>query len=573
MKFIKIFLYFFLAAVIISACKKRLVEDPQSILTPNFFSTTQGFQQGLDAAYAGNRMLWGNQDLFTLTVIGTDEFYSGVDAGGNANLNAYNSLYTASSGQILNIWRPCYTYINTCNGVIDNAPNVSLDAATKNRMVGEAKFLRANYYFVLVQFWGDVTLNKNFQTVPSTSAKRDPMADVYNFIIQDLKDAITALPASPKTNNVLPGKATAAAARHLLAKVYLTRAGSSAKQASDYQDAFSTATALIDSRASLGLTLLPDFKNVFAEGAEDNAEVLWSVQHTPNLAYNGSPNQNSSGPDNVLNHMWVPQYERRPGMVRSTEYGRPYIRCVPTLWLADTIFKERINDTRYDKTFQTVWFANNPASPGNYPRWGATLPPGAPPGAVPNGLKFKFGDTAIYMPGRDTSDAAIARTPHLLIPPRKYDNTLSPAMKKYFDTKRPDLNAPSIRPVIVYRLAETYLIAAEAAFMNGQLTDAVTYMNAVRERAAYPTGNVVAMRITTANLNLDFILDERSRELCGENVRWLDLVRTGQLLNRVRAHNAEARPNIQDKHKLRPIPQAQIDAVVTGEKYGQNTGW
>ena len=177
------------------------------------------------------------------------------------------------------------------------------------------------------------------------------------------------------------------------------------------------------------------------------------------------------------------------------------------------------------------------------------------------------------MPGMDTSDAAIARTPHLLIPPRKYDNTLSPAMMKYFDTKRPDLNAPSIRPVIVYRLAETYLIAAEAAFMAGNLTDAVTYINAVRERAAFPTGNAVAMRITAAQLNQDFILDERSRELCGENIRWLDLVRTGQLLNRVRAHNAEARPNIQSKHVLRPIPQTQIDAVVTGDKYGQNSGW
>jgi starch-binding outer membrane protein, SusD/RagB family len=562
-----------LCILILTACKKKLVEDPQSILTPNFFSTTQGFQQGLDAAYAGNRMLWGNQDYFTLTVIGTDEFYSGVDAGGNANLNSYNSLYTASSGQLLNIWRPCYTYINTCNGVIDNAPNVSLDAATKNRIVAEAKFLRANYYFVLVQFWGDVTLNKEFQTVPSTAAKRDPLADVYNFIIQDLKDAIAVLPPSPKLNNVLPGKATAAAARHLLAKVYLTRAGSPAKQPNDYADAYATAKALIDARASLGLQLLPDFKNVHAEGNEDNAEVLWTVQHTPNLAYNGSAAQNSSGPDNVLNHMWVPQYERRPGMVRSTQYGRPYIRCVPTLWLTDTIFKERVNDTRYNKTFQTMWLANNPAFPGNYPKWGATLPPGAPPGAVPNGYKFKFGDTAIYMPGVDTPDAAIARTPHLLIPPRKYDNTLSPAMMKYFDTKRPDLNAPSIRPVIVYRLGETYLIASEAAFMSGNLPEAVNYINAVRERAAYPTGNPVAMRITSSELSLDFILDERSRELCGENTRWLDLVRTGQLLNRVRAHNAEAKPNIQSKHVLRPIPQTQIDAVVTGDKYGQNTGW
>lgn len=562
-----------LLALLLFSCKKKLIENPQSILTPAFFSTTQGFQQGLDAAYAGNRMLWGNQDYFTLTVIGTDEFYSGVDAGGNANLNSYNSLYTASSGQLLNIWRPCYTYINTCNGVIDNAPNVTLDANTKNRMVAEAKFLRANYYFVLVQFWGDVTLNQNFQTVPSTSAKRDPMADVYNFIIQDLKDAIAALPPSPKLNNVLPGKATAAAARHLLAKVYLTRAGSPAKQANDYSDAYTTAKGLIDSRGSLGLGLLTDFRNVHAEGNEDNIEVLWTVQHTPNLAYNGSPAQNSSGPDNVLNHMWVPQYERRPGMVRSTQYGRPYIRCVPTLWLTDTIFKERVNDSRYNKTFQTVWFANNPAFPGNYPKWGATLPPGAPPGATPNGYKFKFGDTAIFMPGVDTSDAAINRTAHLLIPPRKYDNTLSPAMMKYFDTKRPDLNAPSIRPVIVYRLAETYLIAAEAAFMMNNLTEAVNYINAVRERAATAPANVAAMRITSAQLSIDFILDERSRELCGENVRWLDLVRTGKLLSRVRAHNAEARPNIQNKHILRPIPQTQIDAVVTGDKYGQNTGW
>ena len=70
-----------LLALLLFSCKKKLIEDPQSILTPAFFSTTQGFQQGLDAAYSGNRMLWGNQDYFTLTVIGTDEFYSGVDAG------------------------------------------------------------------------------------------------------------------------------------------------------------------------------------------------------------------------------------------------------------------------------------------------------------------------------------------------------------------------------------------------------------------------------------------------------------------------------------------------------------
>lgn len=141
---------------------------------------------------------------------------------------------------------------------------------------------------------------------------------------------------------------------------------------------------------------------------------------------------------------------------------------------------------------------------------------------------------------------------------------------KYFDTKRADLNSPSVRPVIVFRLAETYLIAAEAAFMLGNMPDAVKYINAVRERAAYPTGNTTAMDITAADVSLDFILDERTRELCGENVRWWDLVRTGMLLQRVRMHNKEAAANIIGKHILRPIPQAQIDATTAGDPYNNS---
>jgi hypothetical protein len=177
------------------------------------------------------------------------------------------------------------------------------------------------------------------------------------------------------------------------------------------------------------------------------------------------------------------------------------------------------------------------------------------------------------MPGVDASDAKIKATRYLLMPPRKYTNRISPAMNKYFDTKRADLNYPSIRPVIVWRLSETYLIAAEALFMSGQTATALPYVNAVRRRAAYPTGSAAAMDVAT--LTLDFILDERSRELCGENVRWWDLVRTNKLLERVRKHNDECRPNIVDKHILRPIPQQQIDAVPSsGESfYPQNPGW
>ncbi|ACU03920.1 RagB/SusD domain protein [Pedobacter heparinus DSM 2366] len=557
-------LYLALAA----GCKKTLVEEPHSDLTPEFFSTAQGFQKGLEAAYAGTRSFWGNQNLFTMTVIGTDEFYTGKD--GNNNINKYNSNYDTANGTVEAIWKDCYMNINTCNGVIDNSAAVTgLDDNLKSRIVAETKFLRANYYFILVQFWGDVTLNKTFQSTPITSATRTPMAEVYDFIVKDLQDAIAtpSFYANPKSSGALPGVATKAAAQHLLAKVYLTRAGSSAKKANDYIDAYNMAKTVI---TTSGLSLLQDFGDVFAEGNENSNEVIWNVQHTSNLAYNG-PN-NSGGADNVLNHMWVPQYELRPGMQRSVTYGRPYIRCVPTAWLTNVAFQERVNDTRYNKTFLTTWISNNASS---LPKWEAPIPPGAPANAAVGQVKFTVGDTAIFMPGFDVSDAKIAATRYLLIPPRKYDITLSPYMKKYNDTKRADLNYPSIRPVIVYRLAETYLIAAEAAFMGGAtMTDALDNINFVRRRAAYPNANPAVMNVTTIP-SLDFILDERTRELCGENVRWWDLVRTNKLIDRVKTknYNPEAAANIKPFHVLRPIPQKQIDGVTTGPKYPQNEGW
>lgn len=558
----------FSALLIITGCQKKLIENPQSTLTPGFFATAQGFQSGLDAAYGGMRNLWGSENLFTMTCIGTDEFITGND--GNNDINKYNSNYNPGNGKLSGIWNPCYTFINTCNGLIDNADAITgVNAVTKKAMVAEAKFLRANYYFMLVQFWGDVTLNEHFQGTPTTEAKRAPMADVYKFIVKDLTDAIAGLPAGPFSNGLLPGKANAAAARHLLAKVYLTRAGTSAKDPNDYQNAYAVANALILDKGSLGLALQQDFKNIYLEGNENNSEVLWTIQHTSNIAYNG-PN-NSSGTDNVLNHMWVPKYETFvPGMQRDVINGRPYIRAVPTRWLTDTVFKDKSNDTRYNKTFQTVWYCNYAAG---IPKWPSSVPAGVDP-SLAGKPKFSLGDTACYMPGVDVTDAKIASTRYLLMPPRKYNIQMSPAMNKYFDTKRADQNAPSIRSVIVWTLSETYLIAAEAAYMMGKSPEAVVLMNVIRERAAYPTGSAAAMDITAADLSLDFFLDERSRELCGQMVRYFDLSRTGQLATRIQKHNTDAQLNfISPKHLLRPIPQGQIDAVTTGTPYPQNPGW
>ncbi len=127
-------------------------------------------------------------------------------------------------------------------------------------------------------------------------------------------------------------------------------------------------------------------------------------------------------------------------------------------------------------------------------------------------------------------------------------------MKKYFDNKRADLNDQSVRPLIVFRLAETYLLAAEAAIATSRPQEAADYINEIRRRAAYPSGNAAAMEISAADATLDFLLDERTRELLGENTRWWDLVRTGTLIERVKKHNTEAAPNIQDRHALASDP-------------------
>ena len=581
----KIFIYAgLLASILAAGCNKMLEEKPKSVLTPDYLQSVDGIRRAMDAAYAGGRYFWGGQDLFVMTTGGTDEFKKGVD--GNTDLNAYSSNFNNTNSNLRDLWKFAYQWINACNGILEYAPVVNqkdpdaFPVEEMNKIIGEAKFMRAQYYSVLVQFWRDVTISTKFQQEALTTAKRDPLADVYELIISDLTDAVAKLPPSPKSDNVAPGKASAAAARHLLGRMYLSRGGSPAAKASDNEDAYRVLSSLINDLPSLGLRLLPDFADIFREGNESNEEVLFTVQHTNNYPFNG-PNNSTQG-DNVMNHMFVGQYDVAPGMVRSMEYGRPYIREVPTRWLLQTAFAERVNDTRYNKTFQTVWFANSPFQ-ADYEEllWPNPLPAGAPADAVAGKPRIKKrGDTSIYMPGRAVSSAEVARAPYRLIgeapvganpnsPANIYATSLGPTVKKYFDTKRQNFNDQSVRPCIVYRLGDTYLLAAEAAIKTSRTTEAVTFINEVRKRAAYPTGNPATIQIGPAEANIDWLLDERSRELCGEITRWWDLTRNNKLVSRVRLYNEEAKGNIQDKHALRAIPQTQLDAT-RGEPYKNN---
>ena len=245
----------------------------------------------------------------------------------------------------------------------------------------------------------------------------------------------------------------------------------------------------------------------------------------------------------------------------------------------DVAFANRANDARYDGTFQTVWLSNS-SQLSVKGSTGATTPRGT----LINGV-----DTAIWMADRVVTPAErsafkgiIFEPDHLAGATVKYTISYYPSVRKFDDSTRVDQNDYSDRPYILFRFAEVYLIAAEAAFKGGAtMQDAADMINVLRTRAALKanqtpaqyTAAVAAQQVTAGQITLDFILEERSRELFAEDCRWWDLSRTQTLVQRVQLYNTEAGGGVQSFNMLRPIPQSQIDLVTEGPKYPQNPGY
>jgi hypothetical protein len=570
-----------------AGCKDILIEEPRSILVPSFLGTPEGVQAGLTGVYSGLRNVYGNEEAEYMAVQGTDEWMRGFNP--TQGYEDYTQI-NANNSAVTNQWGIIYRYINDANGVIQYAASVQgLPPATLKQIVAEAKLLRANYYFLLVQTWGDVPLSLKFVDAPTKDIARAPTADVYNAIITDLTEAMADIADKPAQ----PGRVNRATALHILSKVYLTRATSKAKQATDYENALRYASELITNKTRYGVDLEADAATVFAEGQENGKEVLMNVQFNQDPTFTGQDPFSPTGA-NQTNFFFRSRYDLLPNLDRSTVYGRPYGRFCPTPKLLDSYITAgetgrqlRTLDTRYNKWFTTMWLVN---SPGIHS--GATVNPRA-----------QVGDTAAWYPGRNLTATELARIairplgPFLVGTPSQYSTNFSPVMNKYDDATRTGVNNPSDRPLIVYRFAETYLIAAEASMYLNRISDAVGYINTVRERAG-AAGRKTQMDISAATLTgtstladprgIDFILDERMRELCGEQMRWYDLVRTGKLVERVQAfvpaqqdnkdavfgkgtYGSTAAANIRPFHVLRPIPQSEIDR--TSGKIKQNDGY
>ena len=532
------------------SCQDVLKETVISNIGNDYINTGKGFEDAVKAAYSSLRNYYGTQQGLTVTEYGTDLYATGAD-GGYKGFHFYDAQLQPTVDYLAVIWDETYRGINTCNAVIERAPKVTgVTDAVKKQRIAEVKFLRAHYYFLLFQQFGGVDLRLTETLTPTKVTSRASDADMYKAIIADLEAALPDLDSKIRAAEY--GRATKAAAEHLLSRVYLTKGNSTSKATDDYAKAESYAASVIK---NYGFKLLPDFASVFAQGAgEINDEVIFAVQYTSDPLTDGGGNN--------LHLLFGMQYDVQAGMVRDIVNGRPFKRLRPTKYCLETVFADRVNDSRYKKTFKDTWLSNNPGTFTN---------------VFDNSKKsvtFKAGDTTIFIPGYEMSLAERTKKPYQVLVPSLYNEALFPTLQKFLDPLRPDRTYEAgSRDFLCFRLADTYLMIAEAQLLQGKTKEATESINMVRRRAAF-AGKSTAMEITQAQMNMEMIFEERGRELVGEQTRWMDLKRWGNLVDRVQKYNPQAAPNVKAIHLVRPIPQTQIDRTEGGSSaFPQNPGY
>lgn len=535
----------------LTSCDDYLREKTLPRLTPDYYGTVAGVESAATAAYSYMRWGVGNERYNVLTEYGTDLFTQGEDPGKQADaFNKYGSQLNPDASVLYEFWENHYKAINTANLVMQQVEaSTSMLEEQKQVALAEMSFLRAFFYFELVQQFGSIPLVLDVSFEVRTSFPRASVSDIYNQIIKDLEYSVQYSPEKPAKT----GKAARYAVAHLLAKVYLTR-GSAVKdqrgqQSSDMDHALKYAKQVIESGQ---YELLSNFSDLWDIQNQGNKEIIFSVQFTTDPVYRGDGNS--------FHLYWGSWYEDQPGMTRDLENGRPYRRHLQTQKTMLELF-DRKNDSRFYKSFKWVYYANR------------------------EGAGLELGDTAIYYSVNPTTETY----PYNYFAWDSEDVTKNtryyPPLLKYFDSQRLSTNdMQGGREWVKMRLAETYLIAAEAAGRKGDYQTAAEYINVVRQRAAWQEGETKMsqywreeggqrgstnstfeeIKVTAAELQtnfVDFMLEELGRELLGETCRWNDLVRCEKLEEYVKEWCQQGAATFKSHHKLRPIPQKHIDRL------------
>jgi starch-binding outer membrane protein, SusD/RagB family len=273
-------IYVFLALILTStiSCKKFLTEQPYDFIAEaNFYKTEGDANAALNGAFNIMQLqqLYG-RTIWILTELTGELMKLGGVVTGRPEL--YNQTFTSTNGEIGNWWNNIYVMINRANDVIKNVEGISMDQTKKANIIGNARFLRALGYFDLVRSFGPVPL----LTTPTTATSdlkptRAPIAAVYTQIIEDLKYAQANCYSEDKIPASEKGRASSGAATALLAKVYLTRASSTAAEPTDYQNALAECNKIIALSPAI-YTLIP-FADIFDPEKENtNKEVIFAVQ-------------------------------------------------------------------------------------------------------------------------------------------------------------------------------------------------------------------------------------------------------------------------------------------------------
>lgn len=520
-----------------SSCKDMLELESKTDVTNNYlFTTPEGLSAAATGLYSLARDLSGGADnnesnLYIVTMCDYNTDIMVFRSGTSAAIARLNSSMNASNGDINTYWKHHYGIIGKANEIIAGAEKLDMSNSLVLHASAEAKFFRARSYFNLWERFGRVYLNTQPTTVDNLKRTYTPATteEVLTQIKKDLDEAIAgldwALPVG--TGSTEYGRVTKATAKHVRAQVAMWE--------QDWDTAIQQCEDIF-AQSSL-YYMEAHAEDVFNSANLRSPEVLWSLQYSTNLGGGGSGTPVAGHRVSIIT---TTRINKISGCINTAdEGGYGWGRVYPNAYLLSLY--DQTKDTRYQQLFVQSFYYNDPTSP----LYKQTIP-------------LKKAST--------------------------YFETLHFMSKKFFDkwtnADEPD-RTTSFKDLIVYRLAETYLMAAEAYMRRdgGGSAKALEYYNKTWERA----GNVKF----TGTLTQDILLDEYARELNFEGVRWPLLKRLGLLAERVHAHYGETKVEnpyldkdyvecrtsfIEGRDENWPIPQEQID-LMGKENFPQNANW
>lgn len=584
-------------------------ENLSAISTDKEWTTAEGFEKLVNSCYVPLvRLVYGQgEDTYIFgSESGTDIWQDPVKGGSNGNFSKcirYQDM-GPEVYMFYEAYQGFYATLNSCNAVIAYAEKVQgLSKERIAELTAEARFLRAHSLFNIVEYYG----GKYLPTAPTEEALTTlPCSSINEFYDVILSDLAIAMEDLPVKQNVT-GHIIKAAAYHLYAKACLTYASytdgkcgatpltqEEAKEL--YKEAFNAANYLINNASSFNVKLYPEIENVFDENNNKaNAEALFVVTHSSIMEYNPRQayfnrvwkqfeayNNNSEG---IYMECLTPDYSTSLNGYPITPIANGSCRLCPSKDFLD-LFKD--NDGRYKAFFRDTYYANRrkkKATTGPYA--GQQVYVWTPADANRYGLDLtRVDNDQFYIPLNDTcvyiskkklteADRNSRRYATYNIDDNYADKTqplrFFPSLKK-MNTPKYYAGSNASKPYsyadcIIYRLGETYLLAAEAAWRLNQTGDALKMLNAIRNRACI--GHNHSMDLTA--IDADVLLDEYALEMCGEWNRWTTLKRFRALAERIAKFNPQI-TTFKDEYYLRPINSSEIESLENGSEY-QNPGY